>query len=460
MSKTPITPKNLYEKRNTSDVFNRLVIMGMLRILNRKLVYEQVWSEDDVENITVPFFFNFGGSALSSERFIQDNYTFFSSDECTDIGLKKMDGNFDAYPQGRVQLNSVGIQSGNISNRFAMAQFTRIVDGRPQAFTSYLYSIPLEFQFNLEVRAENMLTAFKIDQAVREFFYKNHTFHFNYKGTIVPARAGFPENGINPQNTQYTLGQQQTDTYIKLNYGVSVETYQPVFDRFNEIPADRYIHSTGFNIYANNKEDGTKGTREKEIYWATNFNSLVLVSGQEAMIKWNWKYRDNDLLQVDILYKEEGSDKEIVIANGEDNHEFYYWQIDEHFTNNRPIDIIYDDNEACSISSEPVIYIWPDPETKVVDPQNIYVASQGFFITANPDGATGATLMYEDKNGKIIENRATINLHNFMVDMEGVPMEFECFVYEGEFMPKKIKLIVRDHNDRSVRAESEWFYIV
>ena len=68
--------------------------------------------------------------------------------------------------------------------------------------------------------------------------------------------------------------------------------------------------------------------------------------------------------------------------------------------------------------------------------------------------------MYEDKNGKIIENRATINLHNFMVDREGVPMEFECFVYESEFMPRRIRLIVRDHNDRKVRAESQWFYVV
>ena len=49
MAQTPIQPKNLFEKRNTSGVFNRLVIMGMLRILNRKLVYEQVWSKDDVD---------------------------------------------------------------------------------------------------------------------------------------------------------------------------------------------------------------------------------------------------------------------------------------------------------------------------------------------------------------------------------------------------------------------------
>lgn len=304
MPKTQITNKELFEKRNTSDVFNRLVIMGMLRILNRKLVYEQIWSKDEVENVTVPFFFNFGSSFTSSERFIQDNYTFFTSDECTDIGIKKVDGNFDIIPQGRLQLNSVGIQSGNISNRFAMAQFTRIVDGKPQAFTSYLYSIPLEFQFNLEIHCENMNTAFKIDQAVREFFYKNHTFHFNYKGTIVPARAGFPESGVNPANTQYTFGQNQTDPYLKLTYGISVETYQPVFDKFNEIPADHYIKPNGinkdsvggFNIYVNNKEDGTKGSRDKSIFWKTNFSGLTLVSGQEAMVQWGWFYRDNDLL--------------------------------------------------------------------------------------------------------------------------------------------------------------------
>lgn len=459
MSKTNITPKDIFEKRNTSDVFNRLVIMGMLRILNKKLIYEQVWSKDEVQSVTVPFFFNFGMSSNSSERFIQDNYTFFSSDECTEIGLKKIDGNFDFYPQGRIQLNSVGIQSGNISNRFSMAQFTRIIDGKPQAFTSYLYSIPLEFSFQLEIRAENMITAFKIDQAVREFFYKNHTFHFNYKGTIVPARAGFPENGISVPNTQYNMGQAQTDQYIKLTYSISVETYQPVFDRFNEMPADRYAGIPGLNIYANNKEDGSKGTREKKIEWATSFNGLTLVSGQEVMIKWNWFYRDNDLLKVDLLYQIEG-DKEREIVMAEDNHDFYYWQIDEHFTNNPKIDIVYEDTERCSASQTPKIFVWPDPQTRVVDSENVYVASQGFFITSNPDGVSGATLMYEDKNGRIIQKLAQVNLHNFMVDRESVPMEFECFVYEGEFNPKKVRLIVRDHNDRNIKAESEWFYIV
>ena len=147
MAKTKLTPKQLFERRNTSDIFDRQVIVGLLRILNRKLVYEQVWNDDThgIENITIPFFYDFGGSNISSERFIQDNYIHFTDDECTEIGLKKIDGNFDFYPQGRISLSSVGIDSGNMTNRFAMAQYTRWEEGKMRSYTSYLYSIPLQF---------------------------------------------------------------------------------------------------------------------------------------------------------------------------------------------------------------------------------------------------------------------------------------------------------------------------
>lgn len=145
MSKTQLTPKQLFEQRNTSDVFNREVIKGLLKILNRQLVYTQIWSdtEDGIQNVTVPFFYDFGGSNINSERFIQDNYTFFTSQECTSIGLKKIDGNFDFYPQGRISLSSVQIDSGSITNRFSRAKFTRYEDGQLRAYTAYLYSMPL-----------------------------------------------------------------------------------------------------------------------------------------------------------------------------------------------------------------------------------------------------------------------------------------------------------------------------
>ena len=92
MAQTVLTPKQLFERRNTDYIFDRQVLVGLLRILNRRIFYTQIWdnTEEGVQNVCVPFFYDFGGSNINSERFIQDNYTYFSSSECTEIGLKKI----------------------------------------------------------------------------------------------------------------------------------------------------------------------------------------------------------------------------------------------------------------------------------------------------------------------------------------------------------------------------------
>ena len=357
MPKTQLTPKQLFERRNTSDVFNRSVIMGLLRILNQKLVYQQIWndSEDGIENVTVPFFFDFGGSNVNSERFIQDNYTFFTSEECTSIGIKKIDGNFDVYPQGRLSMSSVSIDSGNITNRFAQGQYTKFEDGTLKAYTSYLYSMPLIFQFNIEIRADSMNTAFKIDQAMREFFYKNKTFHFNYKGTVVPCRAGFPENGFAPSGTQYKMGDAPSDPYIKMTFSVQCETYQPVFDKHTERPADSSISDVGFNIWVNNNPEPHH--RTGPIYWRTDMSTLnTLVSGQDIMFEWGWSYQDRDLLFVDICYQEE-NDNTLYMIDSVDNHDMYSWRIPVDFTDNELIDIMIPNTEYGSVGTPPEIYL-------------------------------------------------------------------------------------------------------
>ena len=69
------------------------------KINSKEEAYEQRWddTEEGIENVCVPFFYDFGGSNQNSEKFIQANYTNFTSDECTDIGLQKIDGNFDFF---------------------------------------------------------------------------------------------------------------------------------------------------------------------------------------------------------------------------------------------------------------------------------------------------------------------------------------------------------------------------
>ena len=459
MSKTQLTPKQLFERRNTTDVFNRLVIIGLLRILNRKLVYQQVWndSEDGIQNYTVPFFYDFGGSNLSSERFIQDNYTFFTSDECTSIGLKKIDGNFDVYPQGRVSLSSVSIDSGNITNRFSMGKYTKFIDGRLQTFTSYLYSMPLQFQFNLEIKCENMNTAFKIDEACREFFYKNKTYHFNYKGTVCPVRVGFPESSLQLNaGTNYVMGTAPSDNYITLRMNIQCETYQPVFDPYKEMPADCSIGSLCYNIWVNNTES-KQPMRSGPIKFKTDFTDMILVSGQDIFIEWVENYMDRDLLTVDICYQIEGDEREYQI-DCVDNHHFYHWQIPLDFTVNSPIDIMIPNTEYVSISTQPKIFIYPDPKTNIVEPTNVYVKGKGFFIAPKPDYSVDAIISYTDRNDNIIEHPATINLNNFMIDAEN-GLDFKCFVYDNIVNETRIRFIIKDHNKKENKTVSDWITI-
>ena len=66
----------LYARYNVDDVFNRVVIIGLLNLLNNEITYEQIIDTNVVETVHVPFMYDFGSS---DERFAQDNYTFFGT---------------------------------------------------------------------------------------------------------------------------------------------------------------------------------------------------------------------------------------------------------------------------------------------------------------------------------------------------------------------------------------------
>lgn len=339
-----------------------------------------------------------------------------------------------------------------------MGHYTKYVDGKLQTFTAYLYSMPLQFQFNIEIRCENMNTAFKIDQAIREFFYKNKTYHFNFRGTVVPVRVGFPESSMNlSAGATYTMGTAPTDNFIKLSMSVQAETYQPVFDPYTEMPADCSINSPAYGIWVNNTTT-EKPRRTGPIKWKTDFSNMVLVSGQEIFFEWVPNYMDRDLLQVDISYKIKGNDLEYQI-DSTDNHNFYHWQIPYDFTDNQKIDIMIPNTDEISVATVPNIFIYPDPKTKIVDTYNVYIKSKGFFITPEPDGTVDAIISYVDKDDNIVEQNATIHLKNFMIDPD-LGIEFECFPYNNTINPLEIQIIVRDHFQKENKIVSDWISII
>ena len=440
MPKTKVKQKQLYENRNTSDVFSRLVIMGLLRVLNKKLIYQQVWhdDEDGIENIVVPFFYDFTGGSVTSERFIQDNYTAWTDDECTSMGIKKMDGDYKPIPFGIISLGSTAIDAGNISNRFVMGRYTKKVGSELKSFVSFLYSIPLTYSFTATIKCDTMNTMWKIEQAFREYFYKNKTYHINYKGTVVPVRVGFPESISSEKTAQYQVGTQNDGFDIKLSFDISCETYQPVFDPYSEIAAEHQMKGWTYPTSI----DGNRPIDQGNIQAITNLNGLTLTVDQEILLEWKYNYEFSDLISVELLYKIEGDETEhlIEIVN---NNNFYHLVIPAEIFNEQQMlfDIQIPNTDTCTVQTQPVIRVIPDSETGVISKNSFVILNKGFFLTKEKQ--VEGIVSYEDKRGKIIDTIVKFNLVNGMID-ENNPVTMRDFIYRGELVKKRIILMVRD----------------
>ena len=433
-----ITQKQLFEQRNTSDVFTRLVIMGLLRILNKQLYYTQVWddTEEGIENVTVPFFYDFSGGTVTSEKFIQDNYLGFTDTECTEIGIRKVDGDFKIVPFGVLSLGSTTIDSGNISNRFVMGQFTKRENGTLKSYVSFLYSIPLSYTLSVSIKCDTMNTLWKIEQAYREYFYKNKTYHINYKGTIVPVRVGFPESLSNEKTSQYSFGTGGNDPTLSLE--LACETYQPVFDKDNEMPADMNIKHIDMALVTNSC--ASKGDL---IIVNTDLSGAVLPVGSSVLLEWKYNYDYRDLLAVQLGYRLEGEDNSVFhLLDMVTNHNFYRLTIMDDLMkfDNIMIDCIIDDPDV-NIIEMPELRFYPDCETSVVSQDNVTVLNKGLIMTSKKQ--IDATLSYEGKDGKLVEKPIKLNILNNMIDVDN-PAVFKPFVYNKKFEYKKIKLLIRD----------------
>lgn len=234
--------ESVYTRHNTDDVFNRCVIGGLLHLLNHKVTYEQVWDDNVVERVTVPFAYNFVSSE-PNERFIQDNYTFFGRECFSD---KIVDGNFEMLPRFVLSYESSQIDSANITNRFVKGTYQEQVDGKVETRVAYMFQIPLTMNFSLEGWVDNYINAFKIEQAIRDVFYKNKTFWVQYRGMKIGCCVGFPESITTGEKTvSYTFSQ---ENQIKMSFNLSVETYQPCFDPTTSMKEDDVIEYVGLDV--------------------------------------------------------------------------------------------------------------------------------------------------------------------------------------------------------------------
>jgi len=476
MPRTEVIPKNLYEKRNTDDIFIRNVIGGLLKVLNNTLSYDQIWDDEKglAEKITIPFYYDIGNPL--GERFLQDNYLTFG-DQC---GFKKINGNFDMIPRGVISLNSSTIQSDAITNRMVYGEYQKEdpKDGKIKTYVAYLYSLPIQMSVTATIYCATFNEVLKIDQACKEFFYKNKTFYITYRGMKLGCRVGFPESFLGEKMSGYVMGQDSDKNYQKIEFELTLECYQPVFDytteRLKSNVIRGWVTSTTTarsvkDLKANNNFTGDltevdydtitgepyyynadfkldhrklRNDADNKIYVIDNYgNHTLYPSG--CIMKLHWGYRkQGDLSHVTIRWQEQGieniedaafmkmSNKGEIIANVK-NTQFYDWEIPSDFSGFKGTDVALLNTDYVSVYKEAIIKAIPDPETGCITQDTVFCLDPGHFNCSCKDDEwdkkewngkyidyythIDAVLTYEDRSGQIQSISLRIPIKNSQV---------------------------------------------
>ena len=435
----------LYSRYNVDDVFNRVVIIGLLNLLNNEITYEQIYDDNVVETVHVPFMYDFGSS---DERSAQDKYTFFGT-AC--FGEKKIDGKFDMFPRGALRYTGSQIDNANFTNRFVKGTYLKNENGKLTTYMSFLSSIPLTLSFECEMWMDNIISAFKIEQSIRDTFYKNKTFNVLFKGMKVGCRVGFPESHNIEKTTEYSF---DAERKIKMTFSLAVEAYQPRWDETMSIEADKRIERIAYDTTLMGSPNRLMSIKFK------NFdNSSIIPAGTNVLVEWTSLSNVSDMCTVLLYYIDENGEKHN-LDTPIFNQKTYNWHIPEGFTDYIQPTINYD----LPVIKMPDIKLIPNADGKF-DADSFIVIDPGLFDVDDSVEYVKITLDYLNKTTNTVEMSETrdedsegnpldpfyLKLKSRQIDINNPVAQIDTnFIYKNSFKPKRVSLQIEYPLDRSV----------
>lgn len=225
---------------NVDDIFMRNATLSLLDLLNREVIID-LKRNGQVEKFDIPFFYNFGGD----EGFMKDFFTELPTD-CKYPNFAE--GNYEQMPRGIVTLNSFAIKTADMTNKFVRGSFTqevRDINDQKQlkAFSSRLFVLPMTLKYAVKIESDNLNKTFKIIEKIFDFYYKNQTRYFQFRGIRIPAQVTFPDSAEFQKNYNFTY----SDTNIvTISLNLDMETYFPTFDEKSTFYKGNTIHQ--FNL--------------------------------------------------------------------------------------------------------------------------------------------------------------------------------------------------------------------
>jgi hypothetical protein len=433
----------LHQRYNNENILSRAIIAGLLDILNNKIIYEQVWANEDIEQIEVPWFYNMSGD----ERFMIDFYTHYA--DC--IPPRPADGNFDMIPRGIITYTGSVIDSVRTTSRYVQGQYLKEVNGQLQTYRSFLYSIPLYVNFECEMWLDTQVTSLKIEQLIREVFYKTITFYVYFKGMRVGCTVGFPEDITLEKNIQYSF---ESDNKPKLRFNLQVESYQPVFDPTTEVNANDYMTGIGYRIVdkRHTKNDGIINITSPED--GTVDSPLIVPKGCPLWIEWDYTQENAIISRVNAYWLYHGENEKNLIEQLVPNHEYYIWNIPESFTNYKHPVILWNEDSSISVYRDPIIRILPDTCTGEISVNSFTIVDSGYFLSSQPDISVNAVLEMKNSAGSIVysgDASLYFNLIGNKIDEDNpVTLPYGNIIFPGEVDYKLIDIQIANSVNEDV----------
>ena len=452
----------LYQHYNYDNVFNRCVIAGLLNLLNHDLKYTQTFDDNVTETVTIPFAYNF--SHARDQRFAQDNYTFFGRECFSD---KFIDGKFDMLPRFAMSYTGSQIDANNITNRFVKGKYQKEENGKLTTYTAFLYSIPLTMNFELEGWIDNMETAFKIEESLRNTFYKNKTFNVLYRGMKVGCCVGFPESITNVEKTvSYSFEQ---ENQLKMNFSLAVECYQPCFDESMSIDSELVIEHIGYDVNLYNKNN-TPVNKKVNVELISPVQGTTLYSGHDVEIRWDSSSNVSDVCTVMLYYKTEDGDRHIIDCPMF-NSGIYMWRVPEYASKFEQPDIVFI-NDTINVLDDANVEIIPNSEG-IITTGSFDIISPGKFdntglmqVSCESVDSSGNLNVHDCYVANITENGVeSIKYYTDYTDEEltsaGISIiNKEPFSYEIESNSNKISVGIAYPLDTSVFDEKSNILII
>lgn len=214
------------QKYNTDDVFLRNLIVGLLKSLNDKIKYRQTDDKQNIMEVYIPFYYSLSGD----ESFMQDSFLNYVN--CNDE-TPVAEGNYDVIPRGVVVFQSAQINTQALTNKFTRMSYTMEDEkGQMKSYSSITNSIPLDLAFEVTIRIDTLLDAFKVFQSVITTLYKTYKFSFDYEGLKIDAQVGFPESYDMSKQLDFTYS--SNPRYLDFKFNIEIESYLPEKDLTTE----------------------------------------------------------------------------------------------------------------------------------------------------------------------------------------------------------------------------------